>query len=164
MSICLKYGEDDIKGDSKTEGHEGWVEISSFQWGVGRGITSPTGSEADREGSLPSVSEIVVTKTQDSSSPGFFRAACGTDPLKVAKTVQIDFLATGQDTSAYLSFTLDNCLVSGYSMSSGGDRPTESVSLNFTKITMVNAPGDATTAAAGGPDRPYYDLSAQGGG
>lgn len=39
-----------------------WIEINSFQWGTGRGITLPNGSQADREGSTPSVGEIVVTK------------------------------------------------------------------------------------------------------
>lgn len=39
-----------------------WIEINSFQWGVGRGITQPSGSQADRQGSTPSVGEIVVTK------------------------------------------------------------------------------------------------------
>jgi hypothetical protein len=39
-----------------------WIEISSFQWGVGRGISSGSSSSSDREGSVPSVSEVVVTK------------------------------------------------------------------------------------------------------
>jgi hypothetical protein len=49
-------------------------------------------------------------------------------------------------------------------MSSGGDRPSESISLNFTKITMSNAPAGADTTATGGPDRPYYDLATHAGG
>ncbi len=35
------------------------------QFGVGRGISSPTGGSADREGSTPSVSEVVITKSTD---------------------------------------------------------------------------------------------------
>jgi len=48
-----------------------WIEISSFQWGVGRGISSGSASSADKEGSISSVSEIVVTKPKHSHY--FFR-------------------------------------------------------------------------------------------
>jgi type VI secretion system secreted protein Hcp len=49
-----------------------WIEIDSFQWGVGRGISSPTGGSSDREGSTPSVGEIVVTKKTDARSANLF--------------------------------------------------------------------------------------------
>ena len=42
MPIYIKYG--DIKGDVTATGHlgsEGWVEINSFQFGIGRGIAIP---------------------------------------------------------------------------------------------------------------------------
>jgi hypothetical protein len=48
-----------------------WIEISSFQWGVGRGIVGSTSSNSDKEGSTPSVGEIVVTKPKHSHY--FFR-------------------------------------------------------------------------------------------
>ncbi len=35
MPIYLKY--DGIDGDVTAEGHEKWIELNSFQWGVGRG-------------------------------------------------------------------------------------------------------------------------------
>ena len=38
----------------------------------------------------------------------------------------------------YLSIELENAMISNYSVSSGGDRPTESLALNFTKITYNN--------------------------
>jgi len=69
MPIYMQYSG--IQGESVPglPGH-GWIEIYSFQWGVGRGISSPTGGSADRESSTPSVGEIVVTKpTDDAVSP-----------------------------------------------------------------------------------------------
>jgi type VI secretion system secreted protein Hcp len=49
--------------------------------------------------------------------------------------VQIDFCKTDKDKlEVYATYKLSDCMVSGYSVSSGGDRPTESISLNFTKI------------------------------
>ena len=69
MPIYVKYG--DIKGDVTAEGHkgsDGWFEVQSFQWGVGRGISAPTGKNVDREASAPSVSEITMTKSMDIAS------------------------------------------------------------------------------------------------
>jgi hypothetical protein len=43
-------------------GQAGWIEVNSFQWGVGRGISSPGTGSGDTAGSTPSVSEIVITK------------------------------------------------------------------------------------------------------
>ena len=157
MPIFMNY--DGIPGDVESTGHEKWIEISSFQFGVGRGITSATASAADREATTPSVSEIVVTKVTDSASTGLFRASL----FGEGKKVTIDFARTNKDqTDVYLTIELENTLVSGYSASSGGDRPSESVSLNFTKITYKN-----TAAKAGldsdNPDIAEYDLSTQSG-
>lgn len=75
MPIYLQYSG--IKGE-KVSGLPGqWIEISSFQWGVGRGISSPTGGSADREGSTPSVSEITVTKPTDALSPHLLTEVMG---------------------------------------------------------------------------------------
>ena len=132
MPIYIKYG--DIKGDVSAEGHkgaDGWVEINSFQFGIGRGISSPTGGEDDRESSAPSVSEIVVTKPMDKSSYRWMEESLWGEGVDV----QVDFCKTDKDKlEVYASYKLENCMVSGYSVSSGGDRPSESISLNFTKI------------------------------
>jgi type VI secretion system secreted protein Hcp len=159
MPIFMQY--DGIPGDVNSAGHEQWIEIGSFQWGIGRGIGAPTGGSSDREGSTPSVSEIVVTKSNDSASNNLMRAALGLPPAGEGKNVQVDFCKTNTDNpEVYLTILLENTLVSGWSVSSGGDRPTESVSLNFTKVTVTN-----TAMKAGNdpdsPDRAMYDLAAQ---
>ena len=52
MPIYIQYGT--LTGDVTAAGHEKWIEVNSFQWGVGRGISSPTGGSSDRESSAPS--------------------------------------------------------------------------------------------------------------
>ena len=161
MPIFLKY--DGIEGDVTTTGHEKWIEVHSFQWGTGRGINNSAASGADREGSTPSVQEITVTKDTDGASPNLLRASLGLKPADEGKKVNIDFCKT--DTSQpepYLQFTLENTLISGYSLSSGGDRPTESVTLNFTKVEFKNtAMGKANET--GSPDTASYDMTTQTG-
>lgn len=142
MAIYLKY--DGIDGDATQEQHKKWFDIQSLQWGVGRGIMTTTGSAQNREASEPSVSEVTVTMTMDRASTKLFEQACvGAD----GKLVTIDLCATGDPGPLYLQYKLDQTLVSGYSVSSGGDRPSISVSLNFSKIEMKYIPLDEDNKA-----------------
>ena len=152
MPIYMQY--DTIKGDVTEEGHVGWVELKSFQWGLGRGISSPTGASADRESSAPSISEIIVTKDADASTPDLLNEALQGE----GKKVQIDFCKTDKGKmEVYTTYTLTNCMISGHSTSSGGDRPTESLSLNFTKFEVKNT-GAKASGEEGQPKTTTYDI------
>jgi type VI secretion system secreted protein Hcp len=161
MPVFMKY--DGIDGDVTTKGYEKWIELKSWQWGIGRGITSATSSGADREGSTPSVSEMYVTKDTDGASTNLMRASLGLAPAGEGKDVQIHFLKTdpGQP-EPYMTFKLSNTLVSGWSLSSGGDRPTESLTLNFTAVEYKNI-GMGAANDSGNPDTAQYDLTTQTG-
>ena len=154
MPIYMKY--DSIEGDVTAAGHEKWIEVQSFQWGVGRGIQSRTGRGVNREASAPSISEVVVTKVQDKATIKLLDASLQGE----GKTVTIDFVKTdGQKLEKYMTYILTNTMVSGYSISSGGDRPTESISLNFTKFQFKDINMDATNKGAGGAVV-TYDIAA----
>jgi type VI secretion system secreted protein Hcp len=122
---------DGVTGDVTATGHESWIEVSSFQWGVGRGITMPVGGSKDREAGVPSVSEVVITKISDVATADLLKKALTGDGV----TVKFDFCMTGTTQfTPYYQFELTNTLISGFSMSSGGDRPMESISLNYTEV------------------------------
>lgn len=158
MPIYMKI--DGIDGPVTAAGHEKWFDCNSFQFGVGRGIQSPTGRSANRETSAPSVSEIVVTKMLDDSTAKLFQDAAWGE----GKKVQIHFAKTDKDKFVnYLEYELENTLISGYSISSGGEGPTESLSLNFTKITMSYT-GSDVKGKAKGANRAFYDLALGKGG
>ncbi|WP_332876516.1 Hcp family type VI secretion system effector [Massilia sp. S19_KUP03_FR1] len=131
--ILLKFAVA-INGDSVVDSHEKWITISSLQIGVGRAI-SVSGGGADRETSNPSFSEITLTKSTDIASADLFmQAVCG----KSLGKAEIHFLQTGgsdKKQQVYLKIELTDAIVSSYSASSGGDRPSESFSLNFTQIS-----------------------------
>jgi type VI secretion system secreted protein Hcp len=153
MPIYMKY--DTIQGDATAEGHEKWIELNSCQWGIGRGISSPTGGSNDRESSAPSVSEVVVTKNTDVSSTKVLNEGYQGE----GKDVQIDFCKTDKGKlEVYLTITMNNTMISGYSLSSGGDRPTESLSLNFTKVEFKNV-NMGSAGDTGSPDAITYDLA-----
>ena len=130
MAIFMKYG--DMNGEVSAEGYKEWIELQSFQWGVGRGISSGVGGASKREASAPSVSEITVSKTLDAFSPLALKEAIGGEGV----TVKIDITRTDGKGNhvAFQKYILEGTMLSGYSLSSGGDRPSESLSLNFTKF------------------------------
>ena len=137
MAIYVKY--EGVDGDATLAEHEKWMDVQSVQMGVGRGIHTPVGSAQNREASEPSVSEVTLTMGMDRSSTKMFEESC---VGKEGKEVTIDFCTTGDPGELYLQYKLHKVLVSGYSVSSGGDRPSVSVSYNFSKVEMKYIPFD----------------------
>ena len=156
MPIYMKY--EGIKG-SATGNYQGWIELESAQLGTGRNITNPTGGGANREGSAPSISEIVITKYQDSSSTHLFREALS----GTGKKVTIDFVRSGDCGAPYLSIELENTLISNFSVSGhGGDshnKPMESLALNFTKISFSTKATECAKDPTAVKDRAMWDLA-----
>ena len=154
MAIYMQYGTA-VTGDVTTEGWAKWIELNSFQWGVGRGIGSASSGATGRESSIPSISEIVVTKVMDSSSPGLWTDAVAGELNTLVKIV---FTTTSKGaTTGFLTYELTDTGLSGYSLSSGGDRPSESLSLNFTKVSWSFTGTDS--AVSGTPVTQGYDLT-----
>ncbi len=141
-----------IKGDSKVDKHDDWITCESFQFGVGRSV-SMSGGGADRDTSTPSFSEVTLTKSTDKASTDLFLQATHGKSLGKAK---IHFIQTGDKTQPYLIYELDETIVSSYSLSSAGDRPSESISLNFTKVWTQYDHFDGSTIHAG--QKKGYDL------
>ena len=156
MAIFMKFG-DKVKGDVDTAQYKGWINVHSFQFGSGRGIGPATSSGSNRQGSHASVSEVTVSKDLDPGSLGLWR-----DSLdgKLATTVDFSFTRADQDNSEYLHVTLFDTGVSGWSISSGGDRPSESVSLNFAKIELKDI-AQSVDGTAASNNVVTYDLALQ---
>lgn len=151
MAIYLKY--DALEGNVKVKTFENWIELHSFQWGVGRAIGSGAGTSGVRESSAASVSEVTVTKQLDKASHSLLEAALWGEPVKA----EIAFTRTDKgDEVEFLRYELETTLTSGYSISSGGERPQESLSFNFTKVTMHNAVAKADNKGVSA--KTIYDL------
>lgn len=145
-----------IKGDSVVEGHTQWITIGSLQFGVGRAITV-SGGGADRETSNPSFSEITLSKQTDIASADLFMQAIAGKSLGKA---EIHFMQTGgpdKKQQVFLKIELTDAIVSSYSASSGGDRPSESFSLNFTQISYQYDAFSGTSVSTGTPKK--WDLT-----
>lgn len=151
MPIYLKLegGEQPITGDATQSEHQGWMDISSLHWNVSRNVSTTVGAAANREASEPNLSEVTLTKTSDSSHAALYQAATtGKQPM----TATIDMVNTGNPGKVYCQYVLQNALVSGFQAKSDGDRPAETLTINFTQknvnYTKEDANGSPTVSRA----------------
>jgi type VI secretion system secreted protein Hcp len=150
MAIYLK--NDTCKGSVTDSKFVDQIELSSFQWGAGVGVTSARGG--DRTTTEPSVSEITTTKITDKSSELLYKSLLKGEPIGKCT---VSFVAASKGESvAYATLELEEVIISGFSMSSGGDFPSESLSLNFTKFDWSFAGRDSTQTAS--PTHLIYSL------
>jgi type VI secretion system secreted protein Hcp len=152
-SFNLFIKMDNITGEVTTKGYEGYIKLESFQWALERTISAPSGGGSTREASIPSVSELTLSKTVDRSSTAIFLNALGSSPIATVTLVLVDTTTN----AIFYRLTLNEALVSSqaHSATAGSDKPFESVSLNFTKIRIetFDSTGKTPTGSAG------WDLS-----
>jgi type VI secretion system secreted protein Hcp len=147
---------DGIDGESIDNTHRGEIIIESFSWGMSNAGTF-AGGGGGGAGKV-SMQDIHFTRRLDKASP-LLMLACATG--QHIPTAKLTCRKTGGDGSQveYYTITLTNVLVS--SVSTGGSSsdplPTESISLNFTKIEWVYVPVGAD-GKPGEPVRAEYDL------
>ena len=142
MAIYLEV--DGITGSVTTQGFANQSELNSFQWGVSRSIATAASGSASRESSNPTISEITVTKLADAASPDLANYALA-GQLNKKFTIHFTTTTAGQVTE-FLKHELENVGLSQFAVSSGGDLPMESMSLNFTKITTTFSPMDPSVS------------------
>ncbi|QIL90427.1 Hcp family type VI secretion system effector [Microbulbifer harenosus] len=133
MAIYMNFNNKAPAGNVTAKGYEDWIEVDSFNFGVGRGVSMEAGAVANREATRPSISEVTVTKRIDAASGGLFKASVtGDEGVKV----EIHVVQTGaKSVEKYAVYKLEDVLVSSYSMTaSAGGAPSESLSLSFAKI------------------------------
>src|SRR4051812_16511188 len=153
MAIYMKFGS--IKGPVTTDGFKDWIELESFHWGASRHIGTAARGSSSREHSEPNLSEVTVTKLTDVATPKLFLDSVAG---KLDSKVTIKFTTTTKGkVETFLTYELENCGLSHFSMSSGGEAPMESLSLNFTKISKTFTGHDP--GISGSPETVGYDLT-----
>lgn len=83
--------------------------------------------------SAPSLSEITITKQMDSSSVDIMNALVQGEVIPKLD-LSYDPCGTCADSVPTVQLSMTNVLISGSSQSTGGDLPSESVSLNYQAI------------------------------
>jgi type VI secretion system secreted protein Hcp len=122
-----------IDGEVLDQLHPASIDIESFSWGMTQSTTTSTGGAGAGKVSFQ---DIHFTKVVDKSSPLLMMKCANGQHIP---RVQLFLRKAGAEKPLeYYQITLEDCLISSFNVggSSGGDRPTESLSLNFTKIIV----------------------------
>lgn len=157
MSIYCDFENKSIKGNVTAKDFEGCINCRTFGFSVGRAISMEPGNCANREATRASVSEVTFSHEADISAVSLFNEAVkGSTGKKVVFTfVQV----SGDKLIPYMTYTLEDCLVSSYSISGDDEgNPMETISLSFTKIE-VKYIDQTKSNAIGGQQVGFYDLA-----
>lgn len=156
MAIYMKI--DGLDGAVTSKGHENWIQLDSFNAGVNRHVTTEVGRVVNRDASVPSFSEVLVTKRPDKSSPLLFEKACLGNAIP---EVLIDICATDSDLKPYSQYRLSKVIISRYHDQSQGQAHSgrELLHLNFVQIEKTFTARDIDNKPLS-PVTAGYDLQA----
>jgi len=131
---------DGVDGESSDDKHKNEIDVLSWSWGA-----SNTGSMAGGGGGgagKVSMQDFHFTHAVDKSSPKLFMSLATGEHIKEA-TLMVR--KSGGDQQEYLTYKFTDVLVTSLTSAAGaGDPvPTESISLNFSKIEMSYKPQSA---------------------
>ncbi len=127
---------DDIKGESTDKGHENWIEILSFNWGVSQMASGSASSSGGGSSQRADFQDLSIVKELDSSSPLLNKACWGGQHIGKV-TLELN-RAAGEKRQKYMEYVMENVIISSVSIGGGGGGvPTESVTFNYGKITTT---------------------------
>ena len=130
--IILDLG-DSPKGESNLTGFKDKIELLSFSHGVAMQITGDI-SNSERTSGKPNHQDMTVTKYLDAASPVLNQSCCEGKAFP-----KVDVIIGRNDGGAVVElmrYTMKNCLISSISIGGGGgDKPVETVTLNYNQLT-----------------------------
>ena len=133
MNVLIIDMGSDVKGESSLPDYGGKIELLSFSHGVAMQITGDV-SSSDRASRKPNHQDMVVTKYLDATSPVLNQACCEGKLFP-----QVEIIIGHNDSGRMVEsmrYTISNVLISSVSIGGGGgDRPVETLTLNYNKIT-----------------------------
>jgi len=128
--LILDLGSD-ITGNCTIDGYADKIIVSSFS----HNAYLPMGSDAgntERTMGRPVLSEMSFSKSSDLSTTALF-AACTKGTKIGSATLNIGRVENGVYMN-FMTYVMDNAMISQMSCSGGGGIPNDSFSINFTKI------------------------------
>jgi type VI secretion system secreted protein Hcp len=120
------------EGESTLKGYEKKMELLSFSHGVAMQITGDL-SNTERTSGKPNHQDMTVTKYLDAASPVLNQSCCQGAPFP-----QVDIVIGRNDSGTVIEmmrYTMKNVLISSISVGGGGgDKPVETVTLNYNDL------------------------------
>jgi type VI secretion system secreted protein Hcp len=133
MDVLLMKMDPAIDGTSTMDKFAKQIELLSFSHGVAMQITGDI-SNTERTSGKPNHQDFTITKYLDQSSPKLNEACCKGDNFTTVEVV-----VGRNDKGAVIpliKYTLKNVVLSSVSIGGGGgDKPVETVTMNYNHIT-----------------------------
>jgi type VI secretion system secreted protein Hcp len=146
-----------IDGNCEITGYAKKIIVHSYSHGVSANLAAEP-SNTNRTSAPPNVSEFNFSKESDSATNKLYQACVRATNLGSC-TLTV-FKASGTTLLKAFEYVFENALISSISTSGGGGDPSDSFSLNFTKLTSTYVV--QTDAVAGGGNLPWsYDRKAK---
>ncbi len=165
MAFDVYMQAEGIPGEATDDKHRDWIKLLAFS----HNVTQPQREGRDqggvRVGGRVDHGDFVVTKLLDKASPKFNLQCCNATSIP---KVTLELCQQGGDKQVYMKYVLENVLVSSVQpggASQGGDSsPTETLSLNYNKITWTYTQLDPKTNQPKGNTESFWDLENNTGG
>lgn len=151
--MFIKIG--DIVGESKDAVHAGEIDVLAWSWGMSQSGTMHVGGGGG-SGKV-SVQDLSVTKFVDKASPVLMSMCCDGSQMPEAK---LTVRKAGKTPLEYIIVTMKDVIVTHCSTggSSGEDRLTENVTLNFAKVKFEYTAQKQDGSADGAPIPVIWDI------
>lgn len=130
-----------IEGEGKTSGYEGWIDISSWSWGVSHPTSGVPGGgySSDKAHFM----DIMITKVTDKASATLLKNM--TFGTHFPKVEIVSLKTTGEAIEKYLHIEMEKVLVTSVSQNGGGSStPMESVAMSYKTIKFKHQPQSET--------------------
>ena len=125
-----------IEGEATAAGHESWIEVVAFDWGVHNEI-APIGTQMINRGLRADFQDMVITKHIDKASPLLALTCADGGTIGEAELV---FYTDGSDDQPTGIVRLAGLQIRSVASESGSSAsgPTEVVSLTFARVEWIN--------------------------
>ena len=141
---ALNFG--DIRGDCTDKLCPEWIVVESFSFSIDRDVEMKLGALANREISGASFSPIHITKYVCAGSTGLIKAAGMSGSGTQA---ELKVMTTGNgETIEVMVITLENAMVTHYSINNDLDNQLESISISFSAFQIKHTTYDESNKTA----------------
>ena len=125
-----------IEGEATAAGHENWIEVVAFNWGVHNEI-APLGTQMISRGGRADFQDLVITKHIDKASPLLAVTCAAGGSIGEAELV---FYSDGSDDQPTGIVRLAGLQIRSVASESGSSSsgPTEVLSLTFAGVEWIN--------------------------
>lgn len=157
MAIDVYLQIEGIKGESADSKHQGWIEVSSAQWGVVQPTIAPGSATGGRTSGRSEYHTLSIVKQVDLASPALMQTCSSGKTIAKAK---MEFMRADGDGNRvkYYELELENVLIANMEqMVTEGSILCDRIGLQFAKVKWKYA--QQKIGGMGGNTAGGWDLS-----